>query len=383
MTVSQQADAARVELKNAKRLVVKVGSAILTSPDREVNGRVLLGVVTQLAAQRDLGRQVLLVSSGAVALGLRPLGLTERPADLETAQAAAACGQVRLMHHYAEAFGTCGVSVAQVLLTHADLADRRRYLNARRAVGALLDRGVLPIFNENDTVACDEIKLGDNDTLAAEVVGLADADGLILLTDRDGLYDQDPRHHPEAARVPFVASITPEVRQAASGTSGLGTGGMSTKVRAAEVAADHGAWTVIAPGRHPTVVSDVMEGLDVGTLFAGPPGGEARGPARKRWIGRTLRPKGAIVVDDGAARALRVGGSSLLSRGIRSVEGVFESGDAVEIRALDGTVIGRGLPSYDSGEVSRIAGKKSAEIASVLGYKYSDEVIHRDDMVLG
>jgi glutamate 5-kinase len=383
MTDPRHAVPVRHELKQTKRLVVKVGSAILTSPDREVNGRVLLGVVTQLAAQREAGRQVLLVSSGAVALGLRSMGLTERPTDLATAQAAAACGQVRLMHHYAEAFATCGIPVAQVLLTHADLADRRRYLNARRAVCALLDHGVTPIFNENDTVACDEIKVGDNDTLAAEVVGLADAGGLILLTDRDGFFDKDPRENPDAVRVPFVPAITPEVRRAASGTTGLGTGGMSTKVRAAEVASDHGAWTVIAPGRRPNVVTEVMDGHDVGTLFSGPPGGEARAPARKLWIARTLRPRGAVVVDAGAARALREGGSSLLPRGIRAVEGTFESGDAVEIRALDGTVVGRGLPSYDSGEVARIAGKKSAEILSVLGYKYSDEVIHRDDMVLG
>lgn len=381
--MSAQADTARAELRGAQRVVFKVGSAILTGPGGSVNGPVLLSLVTQLAAQRAAGRQVLLVTSGAVALGLHPLGLTERPSDLAMAQASAACGQVRLMAHYSEAFGLCGIPVAQVLVTHADLADRRRYLNARRALGALLERRVLPIFNENDTVACDEIKLGDNDTLAAEVVGLTDADGLVLLTDRDGLYTKDPRTNPDAARVPFIPEVTDETRAMTGGTAGLGTGGMTTKVRAAMVAADHGAWTVIAPGRHPNVVADILDGRDVGTLFAAPPAGAARKPARKRWIARTLRPKGVLVVDAGAAVALTEGGSSLLPRGIRAVEGSFESGDPVEIRSEDGRSLGKGLTAYDSDEVSRIAGRKSAEIMAVLGYKYSDEVIHRDDMVMG
>ncbi|MEW5853031.1 MAG: glutamate 5-kinase [Myxococcota bacterium] len=372
--------AARAELPQAKRIVVKVGSALLTTQGQTVNGQVLLSLVTQLAHQRAQGRQVLLVTSGAVALGLGPLGLTERPADLATAQASAACGQVRLMAHYADAFALCGIHVGQVLLTHGDLADRRRYLNARRAVAALLDHGVLPIFNENDTVTSDEIKLGDNDTLAAEVAGLTDADGVILLTDRDGLYNADPRTNPEARRVPFVAHITDEVRAMAGGTAGVGTGGMITKVRAATVAGEHGAWTVIAPGRKPDVLERLLRGDDEGTLFAAR---EATAPARKRWIGRTLRPKGVLVVDDGAARALKQGGSSLLPRGITRVEGTFDNGDAVEVRALDGTVLGRGLSAYASDEVSRIAGHKSAEIQSILGYKYADEVIHRDDLVVG
>jgi glutamate 5-kinase len=287
---------------------------------------------------------------------------------------------VKLMHHYAEAFGTCRIGVGQVLLTHGDLADRRRYLNARRAIGAMLAAGVLPIFNENDTVASDEIKLGDNDTLAAEIVGLTDSDGLLLLTDRDGLFNKDPRTNPDAQRLPFVAEITDEVRAMAGGTAGLGTGGMSTKVRAASVAAQSGAWTVIAPGRRANAVEDVLRGEDVGTLFAG---ADEKQPARKRWIAGTLRPRGVLMVDAGAAKALSGGTVSLLPAGIKSVEGSFDSGEPVEVRGPDGTRLGRGLTAYSSEEVTRIAGKKTAEILGVLGYKYADEVIHRDDLVLG
>ncbi|MBI5494801.1 MAG: glutamate 5-kinase [Deltaproteobacteria bacterium] len=371
----------RQRLPGSRRIVVKVGSTLLTTADRSgVDGRMLLSLVTQLAAQRDAGRQVLLVSSGAVALGLGPMGLTERPSDLASMQACAACGQVRLMHHYAEAFGTCRVAVGQVLLTHADLADRRRYLNARRTIAAMLDRGVLPIFNENDTVASDEIKLGDNDTLGAEVVGLSDSDGLILLTDRDGLFTKDPRSNPDAVRVPFVSEVTDEVRAMAGGTAGLGTGGMGTKVSAAHLAGQSGAWTVVAPGRGTDVLARVMAGADVGTLFAA---SEDKQPARKRWIGGTLRPQGVLVVDAGAERALQRGGSSLLPAGIRAVEGQFESGEPVEIRGPDGTRLARGLSAYGSEEIQRIAGKKTHEIQAILGYKYADEVIHRDDMVLG
>lgn len=375
------ADSGRSQLAKAKRIVVKVGSALLTSKDRAgVEGRMVLSLVTQLAQQRAEGREVLFVTSGAVALGLAPMGLTERPTDLASLQACAACGQVRLMSHYAEAFGMCRIPVGQVLLTHADLADRRRYLNARRAVGAMLERGVLPIFNENDTVASDEIKLGDNDTLGAEIVGLVDADLLLILTDQKGLYNKDPRSNPDAVRVGFVPAITDEIRAMAGGTSGLGTGGMGTKVRAASVAASHGAFTIIAPGREQDVVARILAGEDVGTLFAP---SEAKQPARKRWIGRTLRSKGTIVVDEGAANALRTGGKSLLAIGIRKVDGTFENGDAVEVRGEDGTLLGRGLSAYASDEVGRIAGRKTTEIATILGYKYADEVIHRDDFVLG
>jgi glutamate 5-kinase len=366
-------------VRQAKRVVVKVGSALLTTRQRAIDGRMLLSLVSQIATQRDAGLEVLLVTSGAVALGLGPLGFSERPTELAALQACAATGQVRLMHHYAEAFGTCGIAVAQVLLTHADLADRRRYLNARRAVGVMLGRRVLPIFNENDTVAADEIKLGDNDTLAAEVVGLVDADGLLLLTDIDGLYDANPHTHKDAQRLSFVPEITDEIRAVAGGTTGVGTGGMMTKVRAASVAASHGAWTVIAPGRQANVIHTVLEGEDVGTLV---PAAEERRPARKRWIARTLRSKGVVVVDAGAARALRTGSGSLLPAGICQVEGAFESGDAVEVRTETGELLGRGLTSYDSDEVKRIAGKKTGEIAGILGYKYADEIIHRDDLVV-
>ncbi len=369
----------RESLQNTKRLVVKVGSALLTNQARTaVEGRMLLSLVTQLAAQRAAGRQVMLVTSGAVALGLGPLGLTERPTDVATMQACAACGQVRLMRHYAEAFDVCQVPVAQVLLTHADLADRRRYLNARRAVSVLLERGVLPIFNENDTVSVDEIKVGDNDTLGAEVAALLDADGYIILTDQEGLYNKDPRHNPDAVRVGWVGVITPEIRAMAGGTTGLGTGGMATKIRAADVAARAGAWTTIAPGRRPNVLQEVLSGQDVGTLFAA---AEAPAPARKRWIGHTLRAKGTITVDAGAAGALKKG-SSLLPAGVRRVDGTFDEGDAVDVASEDGVMLGRGLVMYSSADVQRIAGHKTQEISAVLGYRYADEVIHRDDWVM-
>jgi len=378
---SQTAESLRAQLQKSKRIVVKVGSALLTSKDRAgVEGRMVLSLVTQLAEQRAQGREVLFVTSGAVSLGLAPMGLTERPTDLASLQACAACGQVRLMAHYAEAFGMCQIPVSQVLLTHADLADRRRYLNARRAVAVMLERGVLPIFNENDTVASDEIKLGDNDTLGAEIVGLTDADGLIILTDQQGLFNKDPRSNPDAVRLPFVGAITDEIRAMAGGTTGLGTGGMSTKVRAANVAATHGAFTMIAPGREPGVLQRILAGDDLGTLFAP---SEAKQPARKRWIAKTLRSKGAIIVDAGAANAIRNGGRSLLAAGIRKADGSWENGDAVEVRGEDGELLGRGLSAYASDEVARIAGRKTTEIASILGYKYADEVIHRDDFVLG
>lgn len=370
----------RGALDGARRLVVKVGSALLTHPETLApDGRTLLELVSQLVAQRTAGRQVILVSSGAVSLGLAAMGLTERPADVATMQACAACGQVRLMHHYSEAFGMCGVPVAQVLVTHADLADRTRYLNARRAVSVMLEHGVLPIFNENDTVSVDEIKLGDNDTLGAEVAALMDADGYVILTDQAGLFDRDPRAHPQAERVGLVEQITPQIRAMAGGAQGLGTGGMATKVKAADVAGRSGVWTVIAPGRRAGVLQAVLEGQDVGTLFVA---GTDREPARKRWIAHTLRARGSLTVDAGAAKAVRGGRASLLPAGIRGVDGQFDAGDAVDILAADGAVLARGLVMYSAEDIRKIAGRKTGEIQTLLGYKYADEVIHKDDLVL-
>ncbi len=326
---------------------------------------------------------MILVSSGAVAVGRRPLGLPGRSLRLEEKQAAAATGQIRLAHAYQEALARHGITVAQILLTPDDTEERRRHLNARATFAQLLALGAVPVVNENDTVATAEIRFGDNDRLAARVAQMTSADMLVLLSDIDGLYTADPRQDPAARHMPVVREIGPEIEaMAGSAPPGYSSGGMVTKLAAARIAMNAGCHMLIAEG-HPK--ADGIEGplaaIEAGaraTLFL--PSGEPRS-ARKAWIAGAVNPAGALIVDDGAARALR-NGKSLLPAGIVAVEGAFERGDCVVIRTRAGTEAGRGLSAYASGDISLIAGHKSAEIPSILGYRGRHEIIHRDDLVL-
>ncbi|MBI1949703.1 MAG: glutamate 5-kinase [Deltaproteobacteria bacterium] len=365
---------ARDELTAARRVVVKVGSALLAkSPDAFAR------LAAQVAALRGRGLEVAVVSSGAIALGLVPLGLSSRPRDLPSLQAAAAAGQSRLMWRWGEAFAAHRLEVAQVLLTHGDLRERRRYLNAKSAMRRLLEAGVIPIVNENDSVSVDEIKLGDNDTLAAEVCGLIDGEVVVLLTGAAGLFTADPSLDPTATRIPEVEVIDDRVRALAGPPAALGTGGMVTKLTAAENAGRHGAGTVIAPGDVDDVLVKVFAGEDLGTLLRAPAG--AKESARKRWISTTLRPRGTLYVDEGAERALRKH-ASLLFAGVREVTGSFQPGDPVDVaRAGDRAPFARGLVRLNAEDARRVAGMKTAEAQAVVA-ALPDELIHRDDLVL-
>jgi glutamate 5-kinase len=362
----------------ARRLVVKVGSNVLAGPDGLRAARVR-GIAADLAALVDAGRQIVLVSSGAVAAGAGRLGPRRR--GLEWRQAAAAVGQPALMAAYARAFARHGRATAQVLLTHGDLADRRRHLNARHTLRALLDLGVVPIVNENDTVAVEELNFGDNDNLSALTASLVQADLLVILSDVAGLFTADPRVDPAATRIP-VARVDDAAlaRMAGPSRSGVGTGGMASKLAAARTAAAAGIATVIADGSRPRTLARLFaDGADVGTLLLadGDPLGH-----RKHWIAHTLRPQGTIALDAGAERAVAHGGRSLLPSGVRGVEGRFGVGDCVRLVGADGTEIARGLVSYAAADLEKIKGAHTKDIAALLGYKGSDEVVHRDDLVV-
>jgi glutamate 5-kinase len=364
----------RGDLARARRVVVKIGSRLIKDdpPGRPA------AVAAEIAALRARGVSALVVSSGAIALGVARAGLAERPRELPALQAAAAIGQGRLMQHWDAAFGAHGMPVAQVLLTHEDVADRARFLSARHALFALFEMGAIPIINENDTVATEEIKFGDNDRLAALVVNLIGADLLIILTDVDGLHDADPREG--GKRVPLVRDVDQEAAPIAGGSvSGVGTGGMASKVQAAKIAGKSGVPTVVVSGRAPDAIARVLAGEDRGTLFLP---SEERLASRKHWIAYVLRPAGALVVDSGARTALVEKRKSLLPSGVTEVRGKFAAGDAVSVVDAAGVELARGLAAYGSDEVDRIRGKRSADIEPILGYKYLDEVIHRDDLVL-
>jgi len=359
-------------LARARRVVVKVGSRLLAESPA---GRpaALADEIAGLRATRKL--DTVLVSSGAIALGMRALGMATRPGELPRLQAAAAVGQSKLMQHWEHAFAAHAMVIGQVLLTHDDIADRLRFLNARRALQAMLEAGVVPIINENDTVAVDEIKYGDNDTLAALVCNLVSADALIVLTDVDGLRDG------AGQRVPLVRDIDREAVPLAGGSQprGVGSGGMASKVQAAKAASDHGIAVAIAPGRQAGVLAAVLGGGDVGTLFVP---ASSRMSSRKHWLAYGVRPAGRLVVDDGARAALTEKGRSLLPAGILEVVGDFGLGDVVSVVTRDGTEFARGLAGYHADDLRRIRGIRTADIAATLGYKYLDEVIHRDDLVL-
>jgi glutamate 5-kinase len=367
-------------LKRVRRVVVKVGSSLLSAADG-LDHRRIRSLAADIEALTGEQRKILLVTSGAVAAGRARLGLRERPKTIPQKQAAAAVGQIDLMAAYKECFEAGGRHVAQILLTGDDLNNRRRYLNAKHAITALLDAGVLPIVNENDTVAVDEIKLGDNDNLSAAVAALVEAELLVILSDVDGLHTVDPRRDASAAPVPVLAANDPLAARYAFGAAGLvGTGGMATKVEAARKAAAAGIYTVIADGRPDHVLRRVLDATEVtGTLVV--PSAD-RLASRKHWIGFTLRPQGTVHLDSGAAAALREKGRSLLPSGVKQVEGSFGAGECVRCLAPDGAEVARGLVNYSAAELRKIQGAHTRDIDSILGYKVSDEVIHRDDMVI-
>ncbi len=371
----------RSTLSRARRLVVKVGTGTLTGPE----GRFDRANCARLAAElADVarGRRLVLVSSGAVALGAERLGLARtrgKPWDIPTKQACAAVGQPHLMAAWGDALGARGRTVAQVLLTADDLASRKRFLNARRTFERLLDAGVVPVVNENDTVAVDEIKVGDNDSLAALVAGCVEADLVLMMTDVEGLYDRDPGET-GAALLHEVPRVTAEIERMAGGAgTERSVGGMATKVKAARRLAAQGVATVLLSGRRPGVIGALLGGEAVGTVFAA---GKERMPSRKGWLAVAARGKGVIVVDAGARRALVDQKRSLLPSGVRSVQGQFGIGDPVDIAVDPARPFARGLAGYAADEVRRIAGLKTGEIERALGYKYLDEVVHRDDLVV-
>ncbi|MCU0761679.1 MAG: glutamate 5-kinase [Hydrogenophaga sp.] len=367
-------------LKHARRIVVKVGSSLVTNEGKGLDENAIGEWSQQLAVLQKQGRELIMVSSGAVAEGMKRLGWRERPKEIHELQAAAAVGQMGLVQMYESKLRTSGVGSAQVLLTHADLADRERYLNARSTLLTLLSLGVIPVINENDTVVNDEIKFGDNDTLGALVANLVDADVLVILTDQKGLYSADPRRDPGARFVHLARAGDPALEAMAGGAgSGIGKGGMITKILAAKRAAASGASTVIAWGREPQVLIRLCEGESIGTCL------QAQTPknqARKRWIADHLQLRGSVVVDDGAVLKLQREGKSLLPIGMVSVDGAFSRGDVIAVRNAAGAEIARGLANYSSSEARLICRKSSGDFERLLGYLGEHEMIHRDNLVL-
>jgi glutamate 5-kinase len=370
---------ARGPLAGARRVVVKVGSALLVDPrSGRLNRAWLETLVEDLLRLRRRGQQLILVSSGAIALGRRHLGLAAGALRLEESQAAAAVGQIRLAHAYKELLEAHDVTVAQVLLTLEDSEQRTRYLNARATLEALLALGAIPVINENDTVATAEIRYGDNDRLGARVAQMTSADCLVLLSDVDGLYTADPNRDGEARFIEQVAQITPEIEAMAGGSaSNMGSGGMATKIAAARIAVGAGCHMCIAPGRHPHPLKRIEAGARC-TWFM-----PASTPvaARKQWIAGTLRPAGAVHIDAGALRAL-LAGKSLLPAGVTGTLGRFESGDTVSVMDTEGREVARGIAGYSDAEAARILGRRSSEIEALLGYRGREELIHRDDLVI-
>ena len=370
----------REKLKTSRRWVVKVGSSLVTARGQGLDRVAIADWCAQIAALRREGRQIVLVSSGAVAEGMARLGLAKRPATLHGLQAAAAVGQMGLVRAYETAFEEHGLRAAQILLTHEDVSDRGRYLNARGTLNKLLELGVVPVVNENDTVATDEIRFGDNDTLGALTVNLVEADLLVLLTDQDGLFDADPRANPEARLVSEAdLSDTRLAGMAGDSKGALGRGGMRTKLTAAHWAARSGAATVIAHGRTPEALLKIARGEVLGSLLK--PAQSVMG-ARKRWIAGQLQVRGRLSLDAGAVKVLREQGRSLLPVGVTRVEGDFERGDLVVCLDGEGREVARGLTNYNAAEAGRILGIPSAEIGKRLGYPGEPELIHRDNLVI-
>lgn len=367
-------------MSGAKRFVVKVGSTLVTNRGAGLDASAIARWASQVARLRQSGKEIVLVSSGAIAEGMQRLGWTRRPNSMHELQAAAAVGQMGLVQVYESCFREHGLRTAQVLLTHADLADRQRYLNARSTLLTLLGLGIIPVINENDTVVTDEIRFGDNDTLAALVTNLVEADCLIILTDQQGLHTEDPRLNPEASLIKKAQAGEARLEQVAGGTgSAIAKGGMLTKVLAAKRAARSGAQTVIASGSEPDVLLRLAAGEEIGTLLSPQTTPLA---ARKQWLADHLQVAGTLNVDAGAARALRSGGKSLLPVGVKNVKGEFERGAVVACLSPDGIEVARGLVNYNSQESRRIAGRGSGEIEAILGYVNEPELIHRDNLVV-
>ena len=367
-------------IAEARRLVVKVGSSLVTDEGRGLDRSAILAWAAQIARLRAAGKDVVMVSSGAIAEGMKRLGWGVRPHAMHELQAAAAVGQMGLAQVYESCFREHGLQTAQVLLTHADLADRLRYLNARSTLTTLLALGVVPIVNENDTVVTDEIKVGDNDTLGALVTNLIDADALVILTDQTGLYSADPRRDPQARLVSRARAGEPALEAMAGGAgSSIGKGGMITKVLAAKRAAGSGAHTVIASGREPRVLERLAEGEPIGTELRS---ATAKLAARKLWLADHLQLRGRVTVDAGAAQALVRDGKSLLPIGATGVQGDFDRGEAVAVLDPQGQEIARGLVNYASSDARRILRKPSGQIEAVLGFVQEPELIHRDNLVL-
>jgi glutamate 5-kinase len=369
-------------LQDARRIVVKVGSSLVTNEGRGLDDQAMGEWCRQIAQlmKADASREIILVSSGAIAEGMKRLGWVQRPREVHALQAAAAVGQMGLVHMYETKLRQHGLGSAQVLLTHADLADRERYLNARSTLNTLLAHGVLPVINENDTVVNDEIKFGDNDTLGALVANLVEADVLVILTDQKGLFTADPRKHPDATLVAQAQAGDPALETMAGGAgSAIGRGGMLTKILAAKRAAGSGASTVIAWGREPDALLRLCAGEPIGTLLTAP---TQKQQARKQWMADHLQLRGALLIDDGAVRKLTGEGKSLLPIGMHSVRGDFSRGDVIAICDLQGQELARGLANYASAECRLLCKKPSADIEKMLGYVAEPEMVHRDNLVL-
>ncbi len=366
-------------LGRSRRWIVKIGSALVTGDGSGLDFGMLDRWSRQMAHITSHGRELVLVSSGAVAEGMRRLGWERRPHALHRLQAAAAVGQMGVVQAWESCFQRHGIHTAQILLTHDDLSDRKRYLNARTTLRTLLQLGTLPVVNENDTVVTDEIRFGDNDTLAALVANLVEAELLVILTDQEGMYERDPRRDSSARLLRQVAADDPQLDRMAGGSGALGRGGMRTKLRAARLAARSGTATIIASGHAPEVLSRIAAGEDIGTLLL-----PTRAPlaARKQWLAGQLQPSGQLRLDGGAVRAVRDQGRSLLAVGVTGVQGKFRRGELVSCLDADGHEVARGLVNYSAAEICSIKGLSSDQFESVLGYLGEDELIHRDNLVL-
>ena len=374
-------EASREALKKAKRIVIKVGTSTITYANGKRNFSQIDRLAREISDLQNQGKEMILVTSGAVAVGVDRMGLPGKPKTIPGKQAAAAVGQGVLMHTYEKFFADYGQIVAQVLITKTEAIDRHRYTNTRNTFMELMRQRVIPIVNENDVVALDELKIGDNDNMSALVAGIVDADLVIILSDVDGLYTANPQTHPDAVIVPEVAEITPEIEASAGGVgSARGTGGMATKIQAAKAATSSGIHLVIASGTEKNAITRVLQGEELGTLFVSR---ENRLQFRKRWLAFGAKIAGSIVVDDGCAKAIRkAGGCSILPAGVFAVQGELLPGSTVSVIDKDAHELARGLVHYSSAELEQIKGCNSGEIANILGHKNFDEVIHRDDLVI-
>jgi glutamate 5-kinase len=366
-------------LKNVKRAVIKIGSGVLTRKNG-LNLNLIDDLATEVCRLRNKGVEIILVSSGAIAAGLKKAGLSKRPTSLSQMQALAAMGQSNLIMAYEEAFSRHGAKAAQILLTRDDLTHRRRYLNARNTLMTLLSWKIIPIINENDTVGIDEIKFGDNDNLSALVVNLTESHLLVNLTNIDGLYDKDPRRHSDAQLIPLVEKVDRRITKAANTIPGfLGTGGMASKLMAARNISLGGIASIIANGTRPNILKDIFSGKSCGTIFL--PEASALN-SRQQWIAFTKKTKGTIIIDDGAENALTKNGKSLLPSGITAVQGRFSMGDSVVIQGKNKRKIAIGMVNYNSGDLKKIIGAKTSRIEAILGYRHDDEIVHRDNLIL-